>query len=159
VIAVTGASFGPGGFRHHGSRFLGATITGRTVTPVTDVGRQRFDLGYGPAVGPVLGAMGLGRRWSGVVIDDEVITVRMGWGFHARIPRGSLTSVEPHRQRTLNIGVHGLGGNWLVNGSTHGLVRIRIDPAARAWAVGVPVRLRVLTVGLADPDAFLRAAS
>jgi hypothetical protein len=55
------------------------------------------------------------------------------------------------------IGVHGWRGAWLVNGAASGLVSITVDPPVRAWAVGVPVRLRQLTVSLEDPDAF-RAA-
>ena len=55
------------------------------------------------------------------------------------------------------IGVHGWRGRWLVNGAATGLVAITVDPAVRAWAVGVPVKLRELTLSLEDPDALVGA--
>jgi hypothetical protein len=55
------------------------------------------------------------------------------------------------------IGVHGWAGRWLVNGSTKGVVAIDIDPPARGYVMGFPVRLRQLAVGLADPEGFLAA--
>jgi hypothetical protein len=58
--------------------------------------------------------------------------------------------------------VHGWNGRWLVNGSSHGIVRVDFDPGQRAWVCGVPVHLRTLWLGLEDPDALpagLRRAS
>jgi hypothetical protein len=57
------------------------------------------------------------------------------------------------------IGVHGWGGWWLVNGSVAGIVRIEIDPPARARVLGVPVRLRILEVSMQDPEALVAALS
>jgi hypothetical protein len=45
----------------------------------------------------------------------------------------------------------------LVNTSSKGLVRIVLDPPARATVCGVPVTVTVLRLGLAEPDAFLSA--
>ena len=54
-------------------------------------------------------------------------------------------------------GVHGWAGKWLVNGSTKGLVIMDIDPPARGYVLGFPVRLRQLAVSTADPEGFLAA--
>ena len=53
--------------------------------------------------------------------------------------------------------MHGWNGRWLVNGSSHGIVRIDLDPAQRAWVVGLPVSLRTLRVSVEDPDALIAA--
>lgn len=63
--------------------------------------------------------------------------------------------VRPDRSTLLvDWGVHGWAGRWLVNGSRSGIVRIDIDPACRAWVLGLPVRLTTVKVSLAEPDAF-----
>ncbi len=54
-------------------------------------------------------------------------------------------------------GVHGWRGRWLVNGSSHGIVVLGIDPPARARTLGLPVRLRELAVSLEDPVGFAAA--
>ena len=46
---------------------------------------------------------------------------------------------------------------WLVNGSSSGIVRIEIEPPARARVIGFRIRLQALRVALEDPTAF-RAA-
>jgi hypothetical protein len=55
----------------------------------------------------------------------------------------------------LTRGVHGLAGRWLVNGSSRGLVAVTIEPPARAFVVGFPVRLRVVTVSVEDPEGLI----
>ena len=48
-------------------------------------------------------------------------------------------------------GAHGWRGEWLVNGSSSGIVRIELEPPGRAKVCGVPVELRVLRVSVEDP--------
>ena len=57
----------------------------------------------------------------------------------------------------MSTGVHGWRGNWLVNGSTTGIVSILLDPPGRALAVGFPVKLRQLRVSVEDPSALVAA--
>jgi hypothetical protein len=38
-----------------------------------------------------------------------------------------------------------------------GIVTLEIQPPARAWVIGFPVRLRKLHISLEDPDGFLAA--
>lgn len=99
----------------------------------------------------------MGRRVSSVVIDADAALVRMGWAFRADIPRRSIVSAEPDDGPVWGWGVHGWRGTWLVNGSSHGLVRITIDPPVRARVCGLPARLTTLRVSVSDRDAVLAA--
>ena len=100
--------------------------------------------------------MGHGRRLSRIEVDDLEIRVRMGLGFWTAIPRASVTSVtDVGHRRVLGWGVHGWRGRWLVNGSSSGLVTIELDPAVRARVLGIPVRLRELTVSVVEPAALV----
>jgi hypothetical protein len=54
-------------------------------------------------------------------------------------------------------GAHGWGGRWLVNGAADGIVDIELAEPVRASVSGFPIRLKVLSVSLEDPDAFLES--
>lgn len=100
--------------------------------------------------------MGHGRRLSRIEVDASEIRVRMGLGFWTTVPRASVTSVaDVGHRRVLGWGVHGWRGRWLVNGSSSGLVTIGIDPSVRARVLGIPVRLRELTVSVVEPAALV----
>ena len=92
-----------------------------------------------------------------VELNHDELIVRMGWAFRACIPRSAIT--QPRRGRNLwfSIGVHGGFGVWAVNGSAKGTIWIDVDPPVRARAVGFPIRLRRLALGLEDPEGFLDA--
>lgn len=101
--------------------------------------------------------LGITPGGSYVDIDDTAVTVRMSWAFRATFDRAAVWSVEPHNGRVWGWGVHGWGGEWLVNGSSSGIVRIGIDPPGRAHVTGWPVKLRVLRVAVEDPDGLIAA--
>jgi hypothetical protein len=44
-----------------------------------------------------------------------------------------------------------------VNGSSHGILVLAIDPPERARVLGVPVRVRELAISLDDPVGFAAA--
>ncbi len=46
-------------------------------------------------------------------------------------------------QRVWGWGAHGWRGEWLINGSSSGVVRVELDPPGRARLMGLPVQLRV----------------
>ncbi|HEX4984197.1 MAG TPA: hypothetical protein VFV63_21010, partial [Ilumatobacteraceae bacterium] len=71
--------------------------------------------------------------------------------------RPAIRSVKPWTGRVWGWGVHGWRGRWLVNGSSHGIVVVGIDPPAKARVLGVPVRLRELAISLEDPAGFAAA--
>ncbi len=104
---------------------------------------QTFDFRYG-FWRPLLSVLGLGPARTGVQVDEQTMRVKMGWGFRSA-------------NRWAGIGVHGWAGQWLVNGSVAGIVRITIDPPSRASVLGVSVRLRLLEISLEDPDGFVAA--
>jgi hypothetical protein len=119
--------------------------------------RQHFEIDYSRGNRVLMGLIGVGPRFSGVVIDDEEISVRLGWGFYADIAIADIQRVGTSERPFFAWGAHGWRGRWLVNGSSKGIVALEIDPPARGWAIGFPLRLRVLYVSLADPDAFITA--
>jgi hypothetical protein len=44
-----------------------------------------------------------------------------------------------------------------VNGSSQNIVRVDVDPPARGYVLGFPVRLRQLRVSMVDPNALVEA--
>ncbi len=122
---------------------------------------HHFALRYNRAMRAFTWLLGLGPRRSGVELTEEELQVRMGWGFAARIPRRSIHRAGPlGRPRDIwyALGIHTLlGGRWIVNGSLTGVVTLTIEPAVRARAFGLPIRLRWLAVSLQDPEGFLAA--
>jgi hypothetical protein len=119
----------------------------------------RFPIRYSPAKGLLLRCTGLPARSSYVEVDDDVVRIRMGWAFRARIDRGRIASAEEARKVRLTAGVHGWGGRWLVNGASGPIVAIRMNGRARGWVLGFPVRLRELSVSVADPVALITSLS
>lgn len=114
---------------------------------------------YTTALVPIFRLLGLGPARSGVWVGRESLLVTMGWGFHAKIPRRAIREIRPDVAAVLGWGVHGWRGRWLVNGSSSGLVRLELDPAVRAWVMGIPVRLRTLRLSLVTPDELTRMLS
>ncbi|HZI45659.1 MAG TPA: hypothetical protein VFD53_10585 [Ilumatobacter sp.] len=120
-------------------------------------GIARFAIGYSRWNKRFLGLLGLGPRFSEVVVDDANLRVRMGWAFHAEVPRADIRRVAATERPFFAWGVHGWRGRWLVNGSSDGIVGVEVDPPARAWTLGIPFRLRTVHISLADPNAFIAA--
>lgn len=102
----------------------------------------------------LLVAAGLGRRWSRVTVEEDRVIVAMSYAFRSTIDRSAIRSISVWKGRVMGWGVHGWRGRWLVNGSSHGIVVLGIDPPARARTLGLPVRLRELAVSLEDPSGF-----
>lgn len=115
----------------------------------------RFTISHDGWVRPILVATGFLERWSWVEVNADTVQVHMSWGFRATIDRSAIVEASPGLQRVWSIGVHGWRGRWLVNGSTKNLVWIRIDPAARARVMGLPIKLRELVVNVDDPERLL----
>jgi hypothetical protein len=113
-----------------------------------------FAIDYSPAMLLLFRVAGLGPARSGVWVGPESVRVRMGWGFRAEIPRRAVREIRPDTGAVTGWGVHGWRGQWLVNGSSSGLVRLEIEPTVQAWVTGVPVRLRSLRLSLESPDAL-----
>ncbi len=106
---------------------------------------------------PLLAVTGLGPSFAEVALELDYVAVRMGWAFRSRILRGSIRRLYRDRDMHSGIGVHGWRGRWLVNGAVSGIVTLEIDPPARAWVVGFPIRLRMLHISLEDPAGLIAA--
>jgi hypothetical protein len=120
-------------------------------------GFTRFAIDYSRWNKRFFGLLGLGPRFSEVVVDDTDLRIRMGWAFHAEVPRAAIRRVAAAERPFFAWGVHGWRGRWLVNGSSDGIVGIEIDPPARAWTLGIPIRLRTVSISLTDPDGLITA--
>jgi len=116
-----------------------------------------FPIRYGTLSGPFLGVLGLGRRFSRVEVADDMLRVRMGWGFRGETPCASVVRAVPGKTVALTRGVHGWRGSWLVNGAGDGIVEITLDPPMRARTIGFPLRVSQLAVSVEDPSALLAA--
>ncbi len=127
------------------------------VPIVVDMDGERFEFRYDRWCGWLLGLLGMGRRRSQVVVGHDAVRVRMGWAFRADVPRSSIVWAERSEGRVLGWGVHGWRGRWLVNGSSHGLVGLEIDPPVPSRVVGFPGRLRELRLSVEQPDRFAEA--
>ena len=94
-----------------------------------------------------------------VELDDEMIRVRLGWAFSARIPRRLVKRARPGKPPAIRFtaGAHGWAGRWLVNGAPDGIVDVELAEPVRAAVSGFPIRLAVLAVSLEEPDRFLAA--
>ena len=121
----------------------------------------RFGLRYSSVNRFVLRAMGLGPARSGVWVDGDSVRVAMGWGFRAEFPRQSVRQTSPGAENFLDNfgGVHGWGGRWIVTGSSDGLVRLDLAPAARARVMGIPRRLESLRVSVQSAPELTSALS
>lgn len=120
---------------------------------------QRFTFDWLGATYPVFFVMCLGESFSRIRLTDDALEVRMGWAFSATIPRTQVARVEHDAGLVTGIGVHGnpWTATWLVNGSHRNIVRVGIEPSARAWVCGVPLSLSTLRLGVAEKDAFVNA--
>lgn len=116
-----------------------------------------FEFRYDRWCGWILGLFGSGRRFSRVVVRPGEIEVRLGFGFRGTIDRASIRSARAWTGVVSGWGAHGWRRNWLVNGSSRGIVVLDIEPTGRARVLGFPVRVRELGLSLEDPDRFCAA--
>jgi hypothetical protein len=126
--------------------------TDETPTPV------EFPFAF-DTFGQILRVIGLGARFSRITVDDDHVTVLLGWGFRATIPRSSISSVEAMSDTRISRGAHGWRGHWLVNGAGSPLVALRLDPPVRARVLGFPITLRRLDLSPERPDELVALLS
>jgi hypothetical protein len=103
-------------------------------------------------VNKAMAVLGLNPRSCYAEVTDDELVVRFGWAFRCRVPRSSITAVGDDHAPVRGWGAHGWRHVWLVNGTSSGLVRIEIEPMARGWVTGFPLRVRALRIGVEHPD-------
>ena len=101
--------------------------------------------------------LGLTRSGSWVEVDAGALRVRMNWAFRLETPREHVRTAGLYEGRVWSWGVHGWRGRWLVNGSSSGIVRVELNPPARAWVIGFPIAVHELLVSVEDPDGLIGA--
>jgi hypothetical protein len=116
-----------------------------------------FAISYSPALKPIFWLVRMGPTRSGVWVAPESMRVSMGQGFRATIPLASVNEISRDSGAVRGWGVHGLRGQWLVNGSSSGLVRLEIGQGAKASVMGRSVPLRTLRLSLTHPDGLIAA--
>lgn len=117
----------------------------------------RFPISFSPRLRWLFQLCGIGPARSAVTVDDETVEVQMGWGFHARLAREAIRSVEPYDGRVMAWGAHGWRHRWLVNGSSSGVVRLHLQPRQRGRTLGFPLQLDEVAVSVEDRDGLLAA--
>jgi hypothetical protein len=108
-------------------------------------------------------AFGASRKEPSVTMSSSTVDVRMGWAFHATIPREAVASARPLDRSELRgpfrisvlRGVNYWRGTALVNGAGTGLVEITLDRAK--WVRLGPFRapLRRLIVSAEDQSGLV----
>ena len=128
------------------------------MTPAAEPGRlRRFPIRF-TGLNRYLWLLGVRPSRSWVDVADDRVAVRLSWGFRLAVPRSSVRSAAPDHAAVRAWGAHGWRGRWLVNGSSQGVVRLDLDPPARARVAALlRPRVRELRVSVEDPDGLLRA--
>ena len=120
---------------------------------------HRFPIRFSPGNRVLFRCLLIWPSSSYVEFDGETLRVHMGWAFSARIPRHLVARAGPGKPPFIRFtaGAHWWGrGRWLVNGSPDGIVDVELSDPVRAFCI-VPIRLKMLSVSLEDPEGFLAA--
>ena len=120
---------------------------------VSSMGSGTFSLSFNRFMMVLTAPLLAGPRHCSVEVGEQALAVRMGvggWMFKAEVPRDSIAEVA-----AVSGPVMGWRGRWLVNGSSQGLVRVRINPRSPGRCLGVLLRIRELTLSLDDPAGFI----
>jgi hypothetical protein len=111
--------------------------------------------------------LGAGPKDSRVEVSPSAVDVRLGWAFHASIPRDAVASARPlnsgmselHGPLALSVlrGVNYWRGTALVNGADTGLVEITLDRPTRVRLGPLPVQMRRIIVSAEDQSGLVAA--
>ena len=110
--------------------------------------------------------LGAGPKFSGVRVSSSTVDIRMGWAFHATIPRENVVSARPlNSLRELRApfrlsvlrGVNYWRGTALVNGAGTGLVEITLDRPKWVRLGPLPAPMRQLIVSAEDQSGLIAA--
>lgn len=116
----------------------------------------RYAIRFNPAFAFLSSVLLMPPRDAFVAVDDEEVQLRMGWAFRTRFPRNAVTKAFlGSNGPPLGIGVHGLRGRYVINGSFDGMVTIQLTSPQRASMAGIPVKAHELTVSVHDPEGLV----
>ena len=114
---------------------------------------------------PLMTAFGAGRKVPRVTMSSSTVDVRMGWAFHAAIPREAVASARPLDRGELrgpfriNVlrGVNYWPRTALVNGAGTGLVEITLNRSKWVWLGPLRAPMRRLIVSAEDQSGLVAA--
>jgi len=89
------------------------------------------DLRYDRWFLPFSVPFGLGPKHSAIGVEDDKLHVRFGWGFRTEIALASIKDAKPNNDRVY----------------------------ARAYVMGVPIKLRTLYVSVTNPQELIEACA
>ena len=129
------------------------------------INERTFPISVDSSSRTIITAFGAGRRAPRVRMSASTVDVRMGWVFHATIPREAVASARPLNRDELRgpfrisvlRGVNYWRGTALVNGAGTGLVEITLD--RQKWVRMGPFRapIRRLIVSAEDQSGLVAA--
>jgi hypothetical protein len=108
-------------------------------------------------------AFGARRKGPRVTMSPSTIDIRMGWAFHATIPRKAVASARPLNRDELRgpfrisvlRGVNYWPRTALVNGAGTGLVEITLDRSKWVWLGPLRAPMRRLIVSAEDQSGLV----
>ena len=108
-------------------------------------------------------AFGAGRKLPRVTVSSSTVDVRLGWAFHATIPRESVASARPLNRGELRgpfrisalRGVNYWPRTALVNGAGTGLVEIKLNRSKWVWLGPLRAPMRRLIVSAEDQSGLV----
>ena len=124
-----------------------------------------FPISFDRASRSGMTVLGVGPKHSRVEVSSSTVDVRMGWAFHATIPREAVASARPLNRDELRgpfrISVLRIVNYWrgtaLVNGAGTGLVEITLDRSKWVRLGPFPAPLRRLVVSAEDQSGLVAA--
>jgi hypothetical protein len=120
---------------------------------------MRLPISRTPGKGAMLSGCGILLSHCFVDVDKarELVTVHFGWGFHAEFALSDVATAARTADVRMTTGAHGWRGRWLVNGASGPIVTITLRGPVRAAVMGLPIRLRELSVSVEQPDQLIAA--
>jgi hypothetical protein len=126
---------------------------------------KTFPISVDPPSRTLMTAFGAGQTGPRVTMSDSTVDVRMGWAFHATIPREAVASARPLNRDELRgpfrisvlRGVNYWPRTALVNGAASGLVEIKLDRQKWVWLGPLRAPMRRLIVSAEDQSGLVAA--
>jgi hypothetical protein len=126
---------------------------------------RTFPISVDPPSRTLMSAFGAGRKAPRVTMSPSTVDVRMGWAFHATIPREAVASARPLNRSELRgafrlsvlRGVNYWPRTALVNGAGTGLVEITLDRQKWVWLGPLRAPMRRLIVSAEDQSGLVAA--
>jgi hypothetical protein len=129
------------------------------------INERTFPIIVDPRSRNIMAAFGAGQRAPRVTMSASTVDVRVGWAFHATIPREAVASARPLNRDELRgpfrisvlRGVNYWPRTALVNGAGTGLVEITLDRQKWVWLGPLRAPMRRLIVSAEDQSGLVAA--